>query len=181
MSDETQESNATGADLLASLQAENAQLRMEMQAQLASQQETISALREENQLLLRRLYGNRSERGMTTETQLSFDDLVKAEKALQKQLDDARKLAAAFDRKPEEEASGDEPAKKRKPSGRRNLAQSSLPRIEVEIDDARFEGVYPPQWLRRELSALPQAFIIRGAGKEDGEVLGHKRAGSVRA
>ena len=143
MSDETQESNATGADLLASLQAENAQLRMEMQAQLASQQETISALREENQLLLRRLYGNRSERGMTTETQLSFDDLVKAERALQKQLDDARKLAAAFDRKPEEEASGDEPAKKRKPSGRRNLAQSSLPRIEVEIDDPRFEGVYP--------------------------------------
>ena len=143
MSKETQASSTTSADVLASLQAENAQLRMEIQAQLTSLQATIAALREENQLLLRRLYGNRTERGKTTETQLSFDDLVKAEKALQKQLDDARQLAAAFEKTPEESPSGDEPAKKRKPAGRRNLAQSSLPRIEVEIDDPRFEGIYP--------------------------------------
>ena len=143
MDNETQASSSSSADLLASLQAENAQLRMEMQAQLASQQETIAQLREEIQLLLRRLYGNSTERGKTIETQLSFDDLVKAEKALQKELDDARKLAAAFEKTSDEKPSGDDPAKKRKPSGRRNLAQSSLPRIEVEIDDPRFEGIYP--------------------------------------
>lgn len=142
MSNETQVNSTQGADLLASLQAEIMQLRMEMQAQLASQQETIAALREENQLLLRRLYGNRTERGLTAETQLSFDDLVKAEQALQKELDDARKLAAVFE-KTGDEPGGDEPTKKRRPSGRRNLAQSSLPRIEVEIDDPRFEGIYP--------------------------------------
>ncbi|MDX2022031.1 MAG: transposase, partial [Deltaproteobacteria bacterium] len=34
-------------------------------------------------------------------------------------------------------------SKKSKPSGRRNLAQSSLPRIEVEIEDPRFEGKCP--------------------------------------
>ena len=139
MANETQQSSRENADLLASLQTEITQLRVEMQVQLARNQETIAALREENQLLLRRLYGNRTERGNTNETQLAFDDLLKAEQALQKELDDARKLAAAL----EENGGGGGDAKKRKPSGRRNLAQSSLPRIEVEIEDPRFEGVYP--------------------------------------
>lgn len=143
MGKETQEAGSESADLLASLQAENAQLRAEMQAQMARQQETIAALREENQLLLRRLYGNRTERGNTNETQLAFDDLLKAEQALQNELDDARKLAAAFEKKFQEDGSGGDAGKKRKPAGRRNLAQSSLPRIEVEIEDPRFEGVYP--------------------------------------
>jgi transposase len=128
--------------VLASLQAEIAQMRIEMQAQLARQQEIIAGLREENQLLLRRLYGNRTERGRTHETQLAFDDLLKAEKALQEELDEARKMAALLDGKPGQ-PNGNEPAAKRKPQGRRNLAQSSLPRIEVEIDDPAFEGKYP--------------------------------------
>lgn len=99
-------------------------------------------MREENQLLLRRLYGNRTERGMTNETQLAFDDLLKAEKALQKELDDARKTAALLDGKADQ-PNGNDPAAKRKPQGRRNLAQSSLPRIEVEIADPSFEGQHP--------------------------------------
>lgn len=143
MGNETQESGRESAELLALLQAEIAQLRAEMQAQMARQQETIAALREENQLLLRRLYGNRTERGDTVEAQLSFNDLLEAEKALQKELDEARKLAAAFEKKfPEKGGAGDD-SKKSKPSGRRNLAQSSLPRIEVEIEDPRFEGKCP--------------------------------------
>jgi len=142
MGNDIEASGMANADVLASLQAENAQLRLEMQSQLARQQEVIAALREENQLLLRRLYGNRTERGKTQETQLAFDDLLKTEKALQKELEEARKIAALLDGKPGQ-PSGDEPAPKRKPPGRRNLAQSSLPRIEVEIDDPAFEGKHP--------------------------------------
>ena len=84
MGNDLEASSIANADVLASLQAEIAQMRLEIQAQLASQQETIAGLREENQLLLRRLYRNRTERGRTQETQLAFDDLLKAEKALQK-------------------------------------------------------------------------------------------------
>jgi len=142
MGNDIEASGVANADVLASLQAEIAQMRIEMQAQLASQQEIIAGLREENQLLLRRLYGNRTERGRTHETQLAFDDLLKAEKALQEELDEARKMAALLDGKPGQ-PNGNEPAAKRKPQGRRNLAQSSLPRIEVEIDDPAFEGKHP--------------------------------------
>jgi len=142
MGNDIEASGVANADVLASLQAEIAQMRIEMQAQLASQQEIIAGLREENQLLLRRLYGNRTERGRTHETQLAFDDLLKAEKALQEELDEARKMAALLDGKPGQ-PNGNEPAAKRKPQGRRNLAQSSLPRIEVEIDDPALEGRHP--------------------------------------
>ncbi len=142
MDNEPQAKATDTADLLAALQAEIAQMRIETQAQLASQQETIANLREENQLLLRRLYGNRTERSMTSETQLAFDDLLKAEAALQKELDDARKLAAVFEGEPGQPDSN-EPLPKRKPAGRRNLAQSSLPRIEVEVEDPALEGKHP--------------------------------------
>ena len=142
MDNKPQAKATDGVDLLAALQAEIAQMRIEMQAQLASQQETIASLREENQLLLRRLYGNRTERSMTSETQLAFDDLLKAEAALQKELDDARKMAAVFEGKPGQ-PDNNAPTSKRKPTGRRNLAQSSLPRIEVEIDDPTLEGKHP--------------------------------------
>ena len=142
--------------MLAMLQAEIAQLRVEMQAQLASQQEIIAGLREENQMLLRRLYGNRTERSQTSETQLAFDDLLEAEKALQKHLDDARQLAKFFEDQGESTSSGD-PGAKRKPKGRRNLAQSSLPRIEVEISDPALEGKCP----RRGFDLSYQLYLKR--------------------
>jgi transposase len=131
-------------DLLATAQAENVQLRMEMQLQLARQQEIIAGLREENQMLLRRLYGNRTERTNTAETQLAFDDLVKSEMALQAQLDEARKMAAFLENASAGANGADAKGKgKTKPKGRRNLAQSTLPRIEVEIDDPELEGKCP--------------------------------------
>lgn len=143
MGNEIHAGGTASTDVLAALQAEIAQMRMEMQAQLAAQQEVIAGLREENQLLLRRLYGNRTERGMTHETQLAFDDLLKAEKALQKDLNDARKAAALLEGDSLGQPGANDPSAKRKPRGRRNLAQSSLPRIEVEIDDPALEEKHP--------------------------------------
>lgn len=142
MSHEAQPASSESAGLLASLQAEIAQLRVELQAQRASHQETVAALREENQLLLRRLYGNRTERSGTSELQLAFGDLLEAEKALQQELDDARKIAAAFDTE-SSQPDGSDAGTKKKGSGRRNLSESSLPRIEVEITDPVFEGKHP--------------------------------------
>ncbi|MEZ4371475.1 MAG: hypothetical protein R3B07_11650 [Polyangiaceae bacterium] len=48
--------------------------------------ETIVHLAHENQLLKRRLYGNKTERARTAETQLSFGELLKDEAALDGQL-----------------------------------------------------------------------------------------------
>jgi len=93
-------------------------------------------------MLLRRLYGNRTERTNTAETQLAFDDLVKSEMALQAQLDEARRIAEFLTNAPAG-AGGADAKVKAKPKGRRNLAQSTLPRIEVEIEDPELEGKYP--------------------------------------
>ena len=51
MGNDIEASGVANADVLASLQAEIAQMRIEMQAQLASQQDIIGGVREENQLL----------------------------------------------------------------------------------------------------------------------------------
>jgi len=124
--------------LIATLQAEMAQQRLEAATTVAELRQSLEALREENQLLLRRLYGNKTERQRTNETQLAFADLVKGKDALQRELnaliDDAKAAAQGDDA-----ASG---GAARKGGGRRNLSESSLPRRYVEIIDPRFEGKY---------------------------------------
>lgn len=122
--------------VVSALQAEVAQLRAELQASLAS----IQGLKHENSLLLRRLYGNKTERTHTEETQLAFAGLLDDKKALQRQLDEARAAARALER---EALEGSESKRKPKPKGRRKLAESSLPRVEVEIVDRELEGKYP--------------------------------------
>lgn len=125
--------------MVAALQAEVAQLRLESATTIAELRQTLAALRDENQVLLRRLYGNKTERLNTDETQLAFADLLKDKQALQRELDallaEATKAASA---------GGDAPPDKKtsKGGGRRNLSESSLPRKYVEITDPRYEGVY---------------------------------------
>lgn len=150
MSSEAINVEKSDVDLHVYLQAENAQLRIDMQLQSDRFMSTIAELREENQILIRRLYGNRTERSNTSETQLAFDDLLKAEAALQKALDEARKAAEEISKPPGEgqaesgdDGSGSDNNEKKTPRGRRDLSQSSLPRVEVEIDDRSFEGKHP--------------------------------------
>ena len=109
----------------------------ESEAQNASLRETIVNLTHENQLLKRRIYGNKTERTQTSELQLSLGDLFGAEKQLQKQLDEAVAKAggeAAASTPPDPQPKG-----KPKGAGRRDLLASNLPRVLLEIRDEELE------------------------------------------
>jgi transposase len=110
----------------------------EREAEIGSLRETIVNLTHENQLLKRRIYGNKTERSQTSELQLSLGDLFEAEKQLQKQLD--RAVAQA------NEQTGDgtppeTPKPKTKPSGtgRRDWLVSNLPRSSFDVLDPELE------------------------------------------
>jgi transposase len=122
------------AGLLAALQSE----LVGTKAKMASLEETIANLAQENMLLKRRLFGNKTERSHTSEAQLALGDLLAEEARLQQELD------AAVD-KAKEEAGADSkapanPGERPKPKGRRNLFASNLPRYPVEILDEELEG-----------------------------------------
>lgn len=94
-----------------------------------SLQETIVNLAHENELLKRRIYGNKTEKLRTSENQLALGDLLDDEKQLQAQL-----AEAVANAKPESEAPPPPPAEpKVKPKGRRDLALSDLPKVLLEI------------------------------------------------
>jgi hypothetical protein len=57
------------------LQAEFVAFKAEMAAKVASLEDTIANLAQENALLKRRLFGNRTERSHTSEVQLALGDL----------------------------------------------------------------------------------------------------------
>ena len=104
-----------------------------------SLQETIVNLAHENELLKRRLYGNKTERLRTSENQLALGDLLNDEKQLKKQLDEA--LAKA---KAEADQAAPPPppgAAKAKPKGRRDLSTSDLPQVLLEILDEDLEKI----------------------------------------
>ncbi|HEY6880348.1 MAG TPA: IS66 family transposase [Polyangiales bacterium] len=110
----------------------------EHQAQNESLRETIVNLTHENQLLKRRIYGNKTERSQTNELQLSLGNLLDAEKKLQKQLDEAvSKAKADGGAAAETTSAGEKP--KAKPTGRRDLLASNLPRFLLEIFDEELE------------------------------------------
>jgi chromosome segregation ATPase len=67
----------------------------ESEAQNESLRETIVQLAHENQLLKRRLFGNKTEKTQTSELQLALGSLLDEEKQLQKQLNEAVSNAAA--------------------------------------------------------------------------------------
>jgi transposase len=130
----------TVADLAAAvsaLQVELVTVKRESQIERASLRETIVNLTHENQLLKRRIYGNKTEHSQTSELQLSLGDLFEAEKQLQKQLDQAVAQANG------QPAGGPPPQKrpKAKPSGtgRRDWLVSNLPRASFDILDPELE------------------------------------------
>jgi transposase len=126
------------AALVSTLQVELVGLKTrftESEARNESLQETIVNLAQENALLKRRIYGNKTERTGTSELQLALGDLLDGEKQLQKELD------AAVAKAHGSETDSDPPAKapREKPKGRRDLLASGLPRFLLEIRDEELE------------------------------------------
>lgn len=110
----------------------------ERDAQNESLRETILNLTHENDLLKRRIYGNKTERTHTSELQLSLGSLLESEKRLQKELDEAV-AGARGDAEKEEEAQTPNGKPKDKPKGRRDLSTSNLPRFLLQITDEELE------------------------------------------
>jgi transposase len=127
------------AALLSTLQAEVVGLKTrfaEAETRNETLEETIVNLTHENELLKRRIYGNKTERTGTSELQLTLGNLLDAEKQLQKELD-----AAVAKARGDEDAASDPPADtpRAKPKGRRDLSTSDLPRFLLEIRDEELE------------------------------------------
>jgi transposase len=129
------------ASMVSALQAELVGLKShitEGQTQIASLRETVLNLTHENELLKRRIYGNKTERTQTSELQLALGNLLDDEKRLQKQLNDAVAAARSGGGDGDEASSGT-PKTKPAPKGRRDLSVSNLPRFLLEICDEDLE------------------------------------------
>lgn len=111
----------------------------ESEAQNASLRETIVTLTHENQLLKRRLFGNKTEKTQTSELQLALGSLLEQDKQLQKQLDEAVANAAVAGKEGDGTSSRPSEKTKAKPTGRRDLLASDLPQVPLEILDAELE------------------------------------------
>lgn len=120
------------AAFVSTLQAE----MLQRDTKIDSMQETIVNLSHENELLKRRLFGNKTERLRTSENQLALGTLLDDEKQLQKQLAAA---VAATKAANEPSAPPTHPAAKAKPKGRRDLSTSDLPKVLLEILDEDLE------------------------------------------
>ncbi len=94
-------------------------------------------LTHENEVLKRRLYGNKTERADTTEAQLTFGNLLEDQSALQDQLDEAAAAALAD----AQDGDDNQPKPTRRSKGARpDLSKSKLPRVVVDIKDANLEA-----------------------------------------
>jgi transposase len=144
-SDGSTTSTLSIADVAAAVAALQAELlgvkaqRREDEAQNASLRQTIVELTHENQLLKRRLFGNKTERTQTSELQLALGSLLDDEKQLQKQLDEAVANAAAAGTEGDGTPSRPGEKAKAKPKGRRDLLASGLPQVALEILDPELE------------------------------------------
>jgi transposase len=141
--------------LLSTLQAEVVGLKTrfsESETRNEALEETIVNLTHENELLKRRIYGNKTERTGTSELQLTLGNLLDGEKQLQKELDAAVAKARGDDDAAEPPAA----SPRAKPKGRRDLLASGLPRVLFEIRDEELEKTgkligwdYTPQLMYR--------------------------------
>lgn len=125
--EESKMSPAVMATTISHLQAELAGSRAEAAVKVASLEDTITGLAHEIALLKRRLYGNKTERSVTSEVQLALGDLLASEAQLQKELD--KRVKEATEAAPPDPKGKGTP----RPHGRRDLAASKLPRVVIEI------------------------------------------------
>ena len=95
-------------------------------------------------LMRKRLFAAKSERKDTTAEQLVFDGLLAEASLLMRALEAAEKAEQAEQKAPEAPAAPESPTTedepRSKPKGRRNLADSTLPVVRVEILDPELEG-----------------------------------------
>jgi transposase len=123
--------------VIAALRLQNATLEEQvasLDGQIAALQSALVNHAAEIELLKRRLFGPRTERGGTNELQLLLGDMLAQQAALQKQLDEA----LAKKREGEEVVPPPAPpplAERPTPKGRRDLSVSSLPTILVNLTD----------------------------------------------
>jgi transposase len=113
------------------LSAENHALRL-MNAELQTQ---IQQLQHDVMLLQRKLYGVRTEQRNTEEQQSLFADIAATEARLQAALREAQAQTASGG-----DSDGNCPTRSSTPKGRRDVSQSTLPRVTVEVPDARLEA-----------------------------------------
>ena len=107
--------------------------------QIAALQSTLLNYANDVELYKRKLFGTKSERSGTSELQLTLGALLDQQVALQKQLEAL--VAEQNEASPAQPASdpASPPAAKQKvtPKGRRDLSASTLPRVVVDITDAK--------------------------------------------
>jgi transposase len=132
----TQKPERSHSARIASLEAENAALTeraKSAETALANLRLAYTKALEELQLMKRRLFVAKAERSDGLTDQLAFDTMFEKVAQLAKQLD------AAID---DDDSGGgrNDRKKDRKPSGRRDLSESDLPVVHVEIVDPELEG-----------------------------------------
>jgi transposase len=133
---------------VASLREDNTSLRDKLaraETGLANLRVRYHQLLEELHLVKRRLTVAKAERlDDVADAQLAFDRLLVETQAIEKVLDDAAGGDASAEEKPQTEGEGPPKNKRRQtttsPSGRRNLDESGLPEVPVEITDPELEG-----------------------------------------
>jgi len=148
MSDEVHDEVRSLRDAIASREALIQSLRdvvANLEGRMAALESALVNTANENEILKRRLFGPRSERSGTSELQLTLGNLLEEQKQLQKKLDEAVRKSKEGDAAGASCVDGDEPPKKEPPTkpspkGRRNLAESSLPRVRVDLRDADIEA-----------------------------------------
>jgi transposase len=144
--DTTSEPTSDADARVVALAAENSSLRVELaraQGALAQLRVRYHQLLEELHLLKRRLFIAKAERlDDVAEAQLAFDKLLAETKAIEEVLDAAG--AAENGNDDDNDDASPEPKEKRRrqtlPTGRRNLDESGLPEVRVEIPDPELEG-----------------------------------------
>lgn len=142
-----------GDELVSALVAENASLRDDntsLRSELARTQSALASLRaryhqllEELHLLKRRLVVAKAERlDDVADAQLAFDKLLAETQAIEKVLDAAEGEGGSGedDGEPAESKGKRRARTGASPTGRRNLDESDLPVVRVEVPDPELEG-----------------------------------------
>lgn len=128
----------TDAARLAELEREKAALTERLhdtEASLERLRRAYTHALEQLQLMRRRIYVASAERAEVDAAQLAFDALFAEVQSLSKELD-----AAAGDEDGDDEGGKTKRKRKTPPTGRRDLAETDLPVVRVELTDPELEG-----------------------------------------